>query len=116
MGDETHWKRLEKRKNGFTWTLEAETATSYEVLESRPNVSADGMLEKELLELEIRSRDEGVSNDRLDHHAAGRFTFRSGCQDRGAKEHEIIAERAQASSFVVLTNVEEDRGRTKQRE
>lgn len=45
IGDETHWKRLEEKKNGFTWTLVTTTATSYKVLKTRSNESADKMLE-----------------------------------------------------------------------
>lgn len=45
VGDETHWKRLEERKNGFTWTLVTKNATSYKILPTRSNTSADEMLE-----------------------------------------------------------------------
>jgi transposase len=45
VGDETHWKRLEQKKNGFTWTLVAKDATSYKVLPTRSNTSADEVLE-----------------------------------------------------------------------
>ncbi len=44
VADETHWKRLEQGKNGFTWTLVTGTATSYKVLETRSNDAADEML------------------------------------------------------------------------
>jgi transposase len=44
IGDETHWKRLNERKNGFTWTLVTDTATSYKVLNTRSNEAADEML------------------------------------------------------------------------
>jgi len=45
IGDETHWKRLEQKKNGFTWTLVSEKATSYKVLNTRSNEAGDVMLE-----------------------------------------------------------------------
>jgi transposase len=44
IGDETHWKRLNEKKNGFTWTLVTDTATSYKVLNTRSNEAADEML------------------------------------------------------------------------
>jgi transposase len=45
IGDETQWKRLEEKKNGFTWTLVTDTATSYKVLKSRSNQAADEVLD-----------------------------------------------------------------------